>query len=65
MINEIFFYEFFHNKKFKNLNFANDEMQFQRIIKSFMIFVKVNKFYNKTDYIFINNFYDYVDHEQM
>ena len=65
MINEIFFRELFCDKEFKNLNFANDKMQFQKIIKLFMILVKVNKFHNKTDFIFMNSFCDYVDHEQM
>ena len=65
MINEIFFRELFHDKEFKNLNFANDKMQFQKIIKSFMIHMKINKFHNEIDFAFMNNFYNYVDHEQM
>ena len=30
-----------------------------------MIHVKVNRFHNEIDFIFMNNFCDYVDHEQM
>ena len=65
MIDEIFFRELFRDKEFKNLNFANDKMQFQEVIKSFMIFVKVNRFHNEADFAFMNSFCNYIDHEQM
>ena len=65
MADEILFRELFRDKEFKNLNSADDGMQFQGVVESFMVLVRANRFHNEAGFALMDSFCDYVGHEQV